>query len=102
MLTLGERDCSIQRKHQKLIEECPSIQIFKKSERKKISDLCIKVPLNQLVMKVLALLEFLYENKNIYFTEMNTRLQVEHPVTEMVTQTDLVKEQISSSFWRKT
>ena len=92
VITLGERDCSIQRRHQKLIEECPSSNL-KESERKKISDLCIKV-IKSIGYESVGTLEFLYENNNFYFMEMNTRLQVEHPITEMVTQTDLVKEQI--------
>ena len=92
VISLGERDCSIQRRHQKLIEECPSSNL-KESERKKISDLCIKV-IKSIGYESLGTLEFLYENNNFYFMEMNTRLQVEHPITEMVTQTDLVKEQI--------
>ena len=92
VISLGERDCSIQRRHQKLIEECPSPNL-KESERKKISDLCIKV-IKSIGYESVGTLEFLYENNNFYFMEMNTRLQVEHPITEMVTQTDLVKEQI--------
>ena len=92
VISLGERDCSIQRRHQKLIEECPSSNL-KESERKKISDLCIKV-IKSIGYESVGTLEFLYENNNFYFMEMNTRLQVEHPITEMVTQTDLVKEQI--------
>ena len=92
VISLGERDCSIQRRHQKLIEECPSPNL-KESERKKISDLCVKV-IKSIGYESVGTLEFLYENNNFYFMEMNTRLQVEHPITEMVTQTDLVKEQI--------
>ena len=92
VVTLGERDCSIQRKHQKLIEESPST-ILSSKEREEISDLCKKA-VNSIGYEGVGTLEFLYENKKFYFMEMNTRLQVEHPVTEMVTSIDLVKEQI--------
>ena len=92
VLTLGERDCSIQRKHQKIIEESPSI-VLTNIEREKISNLCIKA-IKSIKYEGVGTLEFLYENNNFYFMEMNTRLQVEHPVTEMITGQDLVKEQI--------
>ncbi len=92
VLTLGERDCSIQRKHQKIIEESPSI-ILTNDEREKISNLCVKA-IKSIKYEGVGTLEFLYENNNFYFMEMNTRLQVEHPVTEMITGQDLVKEQI--------
>ena len=92
VLTLGERDCSIQRKHQKIIEESPSI-VLTNVEREKISNLCVKA-IKSIKYEGVGTLEFLYENNNFYFMEMNTRLQVEHPVTEMITGQDLVKEQI--------
>ena len=92
VLTLGERDCSIQRKHQKIIEESPSI-VLTNDEREKISNLCVKA-IKSIKYEGVGTLEFLYENNNFYFMEMNTRLQVEHPVTEMITGQDLVKEQI--------
>ena len=92
VLTLGERDCSIQRKHQKIIEESPSTALTN-IEREKISNLCIDA-IKSIKYEGVGTLEFLYENNEFYFMEMNTRLQVEHPVTEMITGQDLVKEQI--------
>ena len=91
VITLGERDCSIQRKHQKLIEESPSI--LESSKRDQICELCSKA-LKIIGYEGAGTIEFLYEENNFYFMEMNTRLQVEHPITEMVTGMDLVKEQI--------
>jgi len=89
---LGERDCSLQRKHQKVLEECPS-PALNASERKKIGDTVCDA-MRKLGYKNAGTVEFLYENGEFYFIEMNTRLQVEHPITEMVTGVDLVREQI--------
>jgi len=99
VITLGERDCSIQRKHQKLIEESPST-ILTIQEREEISNLC-KTAVKSLGYEGVGTLEFLYENHKFYFMEMNTRLQVEHTVTEMVTNTDLVKQQILAAYGEK-
>ena len=89
---LGERDCSLQRKHQKVLEECPS-PALNASERKKIGE-AVCDAMRKLKYRNAGTMEFLYENGEFYFIEMNTRLQVEHPITEMVTGVDLVREQI--------
>jgi len=96
VITLGERDCSIQRKHQKLIEESPST-VLTNDEREEISVLCRKT-MKSIGYEGAGTLEFLFENHKFYFMEMNTRLQVEHPITEMITGIDLVKEQILIAF----
>jgi acetyl-CoA carboxylase biotin carboxylase subunit len=89
---LGERECSIQRRHQKLVEEAPSIALSDE-EREKLLSLCEKA-IRQVGYANVGTLEFLYEAGKFYFMEMNTRIQVEHTVTEMVTGLDLVREQI--------
>lgn len=90
---LGERDCSIQRNHQKVIEEAPSVAISEKL-RKKMGEAAVKAAKAANYVNA-GTIEFLLEkNEQFYFMEMNTRIQVEHPVTEWVTGLDLIKEQI--------
>jgi len=93
VVSLGERECSIQRRHQKLIEEAPSV-IIDPLMRKEMGDMAIAIA-KSVRYRNAGTIEFLLdENRKFYFMEMNTRIQVEHPVTEMVTGFDLVKEQI--------
>ena len=92
VIHLGERDCSIQRRHQKLIEEAPASGISKE-EREKIGLLCTNA-CKEIGYRGAGTIEFLYENNQFFFIEMNTRIQVEHPVTEAITGIDLVQEQI--------
>jgi len=90
---LGERDCSIQRRHQKLLEESPSPAVDSKL-RRRLGELAVKAAKSVNYSSV-GTMEFLLDSdNNFYFMEMNTRIQVEHPVTEMVTGIDLIKEQI--------
>lgn len=92
VIALGERECSIQRKHQKLIEESPS-PIITPPIRKKIIQAAVKGA-KAVNYQSAGTIEFLYEEGKFYFMEMNTRIQVEHPVTEMVFGVDLIKKQI--------
>jgi len=93
VIHLGERDCSIQRRHQKVLEEAPCEAISPKL-RKKMGETAVKAA-RAVGYENAGTIEFLLDkNKDFYFMEMNTRIQVEHPVTEMVTGTDLIKEQI--------
>lgn len=89
---LGERDCSMQRRHQKVLEEGPAPGISPQ-EREYIGAICVKA-CQQMRYRGAGTFEFLYENGHFYFIEMNTRIQVEHPVTEMITGIDIVKEQL--------
>ncbi len=93
MIHIGERECSIQRRNQKIIEECPSPGITS-DERQKVYDLTLTAFKN-IGYQSLGTIEYLYSKGNFYFIEMNTRLQVEHTVTEEVFNIDIVKEQIN-------
>ncbi|HET7675384.1 MAG TPA: acetyl-CoA carboxylase biotin carboxylase subunit, partial [Gammaproteobacteria bacterium] len=89
---LGERDCSMQRRHQKVVEEAPAPGITDK-QRRTIGERCVQACLD-IGYRGAGTFEFLYQDGQFYFIEMNTRIQVEHPVTELITGVDLVKQQI--------
>ena len=97
---LGERDCSIQRRNQKIIEETPSMAINDKT-RKKMGQIAVKA-VKEIGYTNVGTIEFLVDkNQDFYFMEMNTRVQVEHPITEMVTGIDIIKEQIKIASGQK-
>ena len=89
---LGERDCSLQRRHQKVLEEAGS-PVISPEERDRMGGIVAKA-MADMGYRGAGTIEFLYENGEFFFIEMNTRLQVEHPVTEYITGIDLVREQI--------
>ena len=92
VIHLGDRDCSLQRRHQKVIEEAPAPNINEKA-RQETFDACVKA-CKDIEYRGAGTFEFLYQDEQFYFIEMNTRVQVEHPVTEMITGINIVKEQI--------
>ncbi|MBI5903812.1 MAG: ATP-grasp domain-containing protein, partial [Deltaproteobacteria bacterium] len=100
VIHLGERECSIQRRHQKILEECPSPRVDGRL-RQKMGESAVRLARGIGYTNV-GTVEFLLDkDRNFYFMEMNTRIQVEHPVTEMVTGVDIVKEQINISMGQK-
>ncbi len=92
VLHLGDRDCSLQRRHQKVVEEAPALGVSQ-AARRKLLTVCVKA-CTEVDYRGAGTMEFLYQDGRFYFIEMNTRLQVEHPVTELVTGVDIVEEQL--------
>jgi len=99
VIHLGERDCSIQRRHQKIIEEAPSA-VLTSELREKMGKVAVKAA-KAINYQNAGTIEFLYSNGEFYFMEMNTRIQVEHPITEMITGIDLIKKQIEIAAGKK-
>ncbi len=99
VIHLGERECSIQRRHQKLLEESPS-PVVSSEMREKMGGICSNA-LKEIGYRSAGTMEFIYKNGEFYFIEMNTRIQVEHPVTEWITGIDIVKEQIKIAYGDK-
>lgn len=93
---LGERDCSMQRRHQKVVEEAPAPGITEE-QRQQIGQVCVEA-CKRIKYEGAGTFEFLYDDGNFYFIEMNTRIQVEHPVTEAITGVDLIKQQLSIGY----
>ena len=92
VVCLGERDCSLQRNNQKIVEETPS-PALNRHQREELFEV-VRNAIEKIGYSNAGTLEFLFEDGHFYFLEMNTRLQVEHPITEMVTGIDIVREQI--------
>jgi acetyl-CoA carboxylase biotin carboxylase subunit len=92
VIHLGERDCSMQRRNQKILEEAPA-PLIKERAKRKVGELCANA-CKKIGYVNAGTFEFLYENEEFYFIEMNTRVQVEHPITEAITGVDIVKEQL--------
>ncbi len=99
VVTLGERDCSLQRKHQKVMEEAPAIVLDNKIRE----DICEKIRLavKHIGYTNAGTIEFMYQDGKFYFMEMNTRLQVEHPISEMISGVDIVREQLMIAMGEK-
>lgn len=96
VIHLGERDCSLQRRHQKVLEEAPSA-VLTAEQRDELGSLCVNA-CEKMGYIGAGTFEFLYENDKFYFLEMNTRIQVEHPVTELINGVDLIAEQIKVAY----
>ena len=92
IIHLGDRDCSMQRRHQKVLEEAPATGISDRL-RRQIGEQCVEA-CRKIGYRSAGTFEFLYQDNHFYFIEMNTRIQVEHPITEMTTGVDIVREQL--------